>query len=96
MDWKAQLQGEENALSQLREANNVPNANITRNGVEWFLETGDFELLTDDRQVREKAEQILSSMIAAKTSSQSQPITIGSIIRMHYDGSKTVFKEESN
>lgn len=91
MDWKAQLQGDESALSQLREANTVPNASITRNGVEWFIESTDFELLTDDGQVRQKAEQILSSMLGAGAAPQS-PIAIGPVYRMHYDGSKTVYR----
>jgi hypothetical protein len=90
MDWKAQLEGEESALTQLRTANNVANASITRNGIEWFLESGDFELLTDDLQVRERAQQILTAMMAAV--SQSANIGIGSVFRMHYDGSKTVFR----
>lgn len=93
MDWKAQLEGEETALTQLRSAHNTPNASITRNGIEWFLESTDFELLTDDRQVREKAQLILDSMIGS--AAQSSPIGIGPVIRMHYDGSKSVFRAEA-
>jgi hypothetical protein len=88
MDWKVRL--EEKTLAQLQSAHSSPAAKVSRDGVEWFLESSDFEALTDHLAVREKATEIVKSVLAA-----SPNVGLGPVIRMHYDGSKSVFRADS-
>jgi len=91
MDWKVRLEGEDNTLTQLQTANRSPGARVTRDGVDWFLESSDFAMLTDHLAVREKAATIVSTILEGAP----QNVGLGSVYRMHYDGSKTVFKADT-
>ena len=90
MDWKVRLEGEDSTLSQLQSAHRSPAAKVSRDGVDWFLESSDFEPLTDHVAVREKATSIVQSVLGA-----AQNVGLGPVIRMHYDGSKSVFRADS-
>jgi len=87
MHWKVRLDGDDNMLAQLAGANNTPVAKLSRDGVEWFLESSDFEMMTNHLEVKERAAQIVGAMQAATA------VGIGPIYRIHYDNSKTVFRE---
>jgi hypothetical protein len=89
MDWKVRLEGEDNTLTQLQSAHSSPAAKVSRDGVDWYLESSDFEPLTDHVAVREKATAIVQSVLAA------QNVGLGPVIRMHYDGSKSIFRADS-
>ncbi len=96
MDWKAQLEGGEGAITQLQTSNGSPGAKITRDGVGWFLESPEFVMLSDHQEVRAKANSILSALVTASgASSETAAVAVGSIIRIHYDNSKSVFRAES-
>ncbi len=88
MDWKVRLEADDNSLAQLQATHTSPAAKVTRDGVDWFLESSDFELLSDPVAVRERATAIVQSVLAA-------PVGLSHVYRMHYDGSKTVYKEDS-
>ena len=93
MHWKVQLQGQESTLTQLAQAHNSPGSQITRDGVDWFLESTDFDYSTDHLEVKEKATVIVNSILASGTITPgSANIEVGAIYRIHYDNSKTVFR----
>jgi hypothetical protein len=92
MHWKVRLDGEEGVLRQLAEENTTPAAQVTRDGVEWFLESTEFQYFTDHLEVKEKAGAILGSLLAAGSVPPQTSIALGAIYRMHYDNSKTVYK----
>lgn len=95
MDWKAQIEGEESTITKLQAGNNPAIATIIRDGVGWFLESPEFTMLSDHMDVRAKANSILTSMVESNSlSGDSAKIAIGSIIRIHYDNSKSVFRAE--
>ena len=91
MDWKAQLEGGEGAITQMQSGNAVPGAKIIRDGVGWFLESQEFTMLSDHTEVRKKANSILNALL---TASGASGVAVGSIIRIHYDNSKSVFRAE--
>ena len=91
MDWKVRLEGEDSMLTQLQAAHNSPAARVTRDGLDWFLESSDFESLTDHLAVREKAASIVTAILVAAP----EKIGLGAVYRMHYDGSKTVFRPDN-
>lgn len=91
MDWKAQLEGGESAITQLRSGEGASGAKIIRDGVGWFLESPEFSVLSDHTEVREKANTILNALA---TASGASGVAVGSIIRIHYDNSKSVFRAE--
>lgn len=90
MDWKVRLEGDEGTLSQLQQASS-PTAKVIRDGVDWFLESTDFEPLTDHVAVRERAATIVQAILAG----QPVAVGLGPVIRMHYDGSKSVFRADA-
>ncbi len=91
MDWKAQLEGGEGAITQLQSGSGAAGATIIRDGVGWFLESPEFSILSDHTEVREKANSILSTIA---TASGATGVAVGTIIRIHYDNSKSVFRAE--
>lgn len=91
MDWKAQLEGGDGAITQLQSGSGAPGAKIIRDGVGWFLESPEFSVLSDHNEVREKANSILGALA---TASGATGVAVGSIIRIHYDNSKSVFRAE--
>ena len=90
MDWKVRLEGDESTLSQLQQATSSPAAKVMRDGVDWYLESTDFEPLTDHVAVREKAATIVETIMGG----QPAAVALGPVIRMHYDGSKSVFRAD--
>jgi hypothetical protein len=89
MDWKIKLHAEDKALTQLQATHTDPAAKVTRDGIDWYLESSEFELLSDAEAVREKATLIAQSSL-------SLPVGLGNVYRMHYDGSKTVYPADNN
>lgn len=92
MDWKAQIEGGESAITQLQSGSGATGAKIIRDGVGWFLESPEFSVLSDHTEVREKANTILNALA---TASGASGVAVGTIIRIHYDNSKSVFRAES-
>lgn len=86
MDWKVKLEGAEGAISQLANSGN-PAAKISRDGVDWFLHSGDFEMMMDHMDVKNRASEILQSLGPSAAN-----IGLGPVYRIHYDNSKTVFR----
>jgi len=84
MHWKVKLEGDENTLTKLASGGNA-NAKVSRDGVDWFLESTDFEMISEHTDVKTKAASILSAMGAK--------VAMGPIYRMHYDNSKTVYRD---
>lgn len=91
MDWKAQIEGGETAITQLQSGSGATGAKIIRDGVGWFLESPEFSVLSDHTEVREKANTILNALA---TASGASGVAVGTIIRIHYDNSKSVFRAE--
>jgi hypothetical protein len=91
MDWKVRLEGDDNTIKQAQSSFDSPSAKIIKDGVDWFLESTEFAMCSDHVAVRDKATVIANAILGA----QSANIGLGSIYRMHYDGSKTVFKADS-
>lgn len=89
MDWKVKLEGDENTFLQLQQKYTAPNAAITRDGINWFLESSDFEPMSDHQEVKQLAHQIVQSILTATQAN----IVMGPIYRIHYDNSKTVFRD---
>lgn len=89
MDWKVKLQADDNSLAQLQAKHTDPAAKVTRDGIDWFLESTEFVMLSDANEVREKATAIAQSVLTS-------PVSLGNVYRMHYDGSKTVYPADSN
>ena len=93
MDWKVRLEGDESALTKLTTACSSPDTRVTRDGIEWFLESKEFETLMDHVEVKEKATLIVHSALASGTESGAPAnIVLGPVYRIHYDNSKTVFR----
>lgn len=91
--WKVQLQGEDSTFTQLQTQNNRE-TQIMRDGVNWFLESTDFEFFTDHLKVKEKAKQIISALVASgNISPAAANIGFGAVYRIHYDNSKTVYRD---
>jgi hypothetical protein len=84
MHWKVKLDGDENALAQLAQASS-PTAQIMKDGIEWFLESNDFALMSDHQEVKQRAAAIVHAMGAN--------VSLGPVYRMHYDNSKTVYRD---
>lgn len=91
MEWKVRLEGDENTISELAKTCTAPAARVSRDGVDWFLESNEFAVFTDHLQVKQKAQDIVQSMLAASKTPQAA-IGIGVIYRIHYDNSKTAFR----
>jgi hypothetical protein len=89
MDWKIRLDGDEITMAHLQAQHTNPTAKVTRDGVNWFLESSEFALLTDHRAVREKATSIVQTVLG------SPDVSLGNVYRMHYDNSNTVFRPDS-
>jgi hypothetical protein len=92
MDWKVRLEGDDNTLTLLQQYNN-PGAKIMRDGLDWFLESSEFQMLSDHREVKQKAAFILSSILGSGAVSGAT-IGMGHVYRMHYDNSKTVYRDD--
>ena len=88
MDWKVKLQADDNALAHLQSKHTDPTAKVTRDGIDWYLESTDFEMLSDANSVRARANEIVQSVMASAAG-------LGNVYRMHYDGSKTVYPADS-
>jgi hypothetical protein len=89
MHWKVKLEGDDNTLTKLASGNSAA-AQVSRDGVDWFLESTDFEMLSDHLEVKDRANQILGSILSAGAATAN--IGMGPIYRIHYDNSKTVFR----
>jgi hypothetical protein len=89
VDWKVKLNADDSSLAQLQAKHTDPSAKVTRDGIDWYLESSEFELLSDPTAVREKATAIVQSVLASA-------VGLGNVYRMHYDGSKTVYPAESS
>ncbi len=61
MHWKVKLEGADGAIGPLANSGN-PAAQISRDGVDWFLESGDFALMSDHLEVKERASQIMQAL----------------------------------
>lgn len=92
MQWKVQVESDEATLAQLTQAYNTPAAQITKDGVDWFLESTDFSYFTDHLEVKQKASEIVSGMLASGKIPPQTEIQLGAIYRIHYDNSKSVFR----
>ncbi len=91
--WKVQLTGEDATFSQLQ-SHNSRETQVMRDGINWFLESSEFELITDHMEVKEKAKQIVSALVASgKISPAAANIGFGAVYRIHYDNSKTVYRD---
>lgn len=88
MDWKVKLQADDAALAQLQAQHTDPAAKVTRDGIDWYLESTDFEMLSDANSVRARAGEIVQAKMASAAG-------LGNVYRMHYDGSKTVYPADS-
>lgn len=87
MHWKVKLEGDDNTIGQLTK-NNSAAAQVLRDGVDWFLESTDFEMISEATEVKDKAGVILSSLAGASAAA----IALGPVYRIHYDNSKTVYR----
>ena len=97
MDWKVKLEGDDNTFTQLQQAYTNPEIKITRDGVRWFLESSDFEPMSDHLQVRERAAMIVQAIVQNSANSGGQVnIGMSDIYRIHYDNSKTVFRADAD
>lgn len=92
MDWKAQLEGGEGIITKLQAGNGPNGAKIIRDGIGWYLESPEFTVLSDHLEVRAKANSILNALVTA--SGDTGSVAVGSIIRIHYDNSKSVYRAE--
>lgn len=92
-NWKVQLIGEENTLTQLALAHKTPDIYIAKDGNECFLESTDFVMTTDHNEVKQKAGTIMEGIAKAGKIPAGTTIGIGVIYQMHYDNSKTVFRD---
>lgn len=88
MDWKVKLQADDAALAQLQTKHTDPTAKVTRDGIDWYLESSDFEMLSDANSVRARAAEIMQAVMASAAG-------LGNVYRMHYDGSKTVYPADA-
>lgn len=96
MDWKVKLEGDDGTLGQIQQAYKTPAAKVSRDGVDWFLESDEFMAFTDPTEVRQKAGEILTGILAAGgEAGKNAKLALGPVIRMHYDGSKSVFRAEA-
>lgn len=91
MNWKVKLEGDDNTLASLAQASN-PAAQIIKDGVEWFLESSEFALISDHVEVKEKAAAIVQGLLASGAVAGGSNIALGPVYRMHYDNSKTVYR----
>jgi len=91
MEWKVRLTAEEATITEMAQAFTTPAAKLTRDGVDWYLESSEFAYFTDHTDVKEKAQGIVGSFLTASTNPQAK-IEIGPIVRIHYDNSKSVFR----
>jgi hypothetical protein len=91
MEWKARLDGDEKVITELAKACTPPASRVSRDGVEWFLESNVFASLMDHVEVKQKATEIVQSLLSASDAPASS-IAIGVIYRIHYDNSKTAFR----
>jgi hypothetical protein len=92
MDWKVRLEGDDNTLGNLQQYNN-PASKIMRDGVDWYLESSEFQMLSDYKEVRQKAAVILGSILGNGAVSGAT-VGMGPVYRMHYDNSKTVYRDD--
>ncbi len=90
-NWKVQLIADDEALTALALENKTPEVYITRDGVDCFLESTDFFMSTDHLEVKEKAAEIVQALLKSKSAPPG--LGIGAIYRVHYDNSKTVYRE---
>jgi len=86
MHWKVKLEGDENTLSTLAGSCSSPQAKVVRDGVDWFLESTDFDVIMDPVEVKTRATEILTSVASGA------PVNLGPVYRLHYDNSKTVYR----
>jgi hypothetical protein len=95
MDWKAQLEGGESIITKLQTGSGPSGAKIIRDGIGWYLESPEFTVLSDHQEVRAKANSILNDLVTASgATGEAGNVAVGSIIRIHYDNSKSVFRAE--
>ena len=91
MEWKVRLEGDENTISELAKTCTTPAARVSRDGLDWFLESSEFAMFTDHLDVKQKASEIMQSILSASATPQAT-IALGVIYRIHYDNSKTAFR----
>lgn len=92
-NWKVQLLGDDNTLTQLAVANKAPELYIARDGVDCFLESTEFVMMSDHLEVKGKAGAIIEALVASGKVPAGTNLGIGVIYKMHYDNSKTVYRD---
>jgi hypothetical protein len=92
--WKIKLEGDENLLSRMGQHYVEKEAHIIRDGIDWFLESTEFEYFTDHNEVKVKAHEMIQKMLQeGKIPPQQANIAFGPVYRIHYDNSKTVYRD---
>ena len=91
-DWKVQLLGDGDLLTELALANKSKEIYISRDGNDCFLESSDFIMSTDHLEVKAKAAEIVSALTKSGVAAGAT-IGLGTIYKIHYDNSKTVYKD---
>ncbi|MBZ0187043.1 MAG: hypothetical protein K8F91_12420 [Candidatus Obscuribacterales bacterium] len=92
-NWKVQLVGADDMLTQLALAHKTPDIYISRDGTECFLESTNFAMTADHNEVKRLAAEIIQTIIKAGSAPGGAAISTGLIYQMHYDNSKTVFRD---
>ena len=89
--WKVKLEGDENTIGALAQNFTDKEACVRRDGVEWYLESTQFEYFTDHNEVKAKASEIVSQMLQSGKVAGAGNISLTKMVRIHYDNSKSVF-----
>jgi hypothetical protein len=84
--WKVKLEADDSTLGQLAGKCDSPKAKVIRDGVDWFLESTDFDMMMDPVEVKNKAVEIVGAI------ANGGSINLGPVYRLHYDNSKTVYR----
>ena len=92
-NWKVQLLSDDNTLTQLTLAHKTHDIFISKDGTDCFLESTGFAMSSDHNEVRQKAVEIIENLQKNPEAPIAAEIKTGVIYKMHYDNSKTVFRD---
>lgn len=92
-NWKVQLISDESTLTKLTLDHKTHDIFIAKDGTECFLESTGFAMSSDHNEVRQKAVEIIQNIQKNPEAPVAAEITTGVIYQMHYDNSKTVFRD---
>jgi|AGTN01.1.fsa_nt_gi hypothetical protein len=92
--WKVKLEGDENLIYRMSQHYREKEALVIRDGNDWFLESTEFALMSEHTEVRRKGLEMVQKMMQeGNIPPQQQNVHPTVVYRIHYDNSKTVYRD---